>query len=85
MGLHPDKKTNIDESTRHCDSRQKSEINNGDRYRNSNLQEFQEEEIEKNQELKEEPKKMWKVKAKVIPVITGTLGTVIHKLEKWLQ
>lgn len=28
---------------------------------------------------------MWKVKAKVVPVIIGILGTMTPKLEKWLQ
>lgn len=28
---------------------------------------------------------IYKIKMKVVPVATGALGTVISKLEKWLQ
>jgi len=34
---------------------------------------------------KEELEKMWSVKAAVVPVVIGTLGTVTPKLGEWLQ
>lgn len=40
------------------------------------------EKLEKYQRLKEELKRTWKVTAKIVPVIIGSLGTVILKLEK---
>uniref|UniRef100_A0A2H6NDY7 Uncharacterized protein n=1 Tax=Micrurus carvalhoi TaxID=3147026 RepID=A0A2H6NDY7_9SAUR len=39
----------------------------------------------KYQVLKEELKKMWKVKAKVIPVVVGKLRAVTSKVGEWLQ
>ncbi len=41
--------------------------------------------LEKYQRLKEELKKMWRVKATVVPVVIGALGAVAHKLGEWLQ
>lgn len=41
--------------------------------------------LEKYEELKEELRMMWEVKAKIIPVITGALGTMVPKLENWIQ
>ena len=35
--------------------------------------------------MKEELEKMWSVKAAVVPVVIGTLGVVILKLDRWLQ
>lgn len=34
--------------------------------------------------MKEELEKIWKVKAKGIPAITGALGTIARKLKKWI-
>lgn len=42
------------------------------------------EKLNKYQELKEEIEKMWKVRAKIIPVTIRALGVMIPKLEKWL-
>ena len=43
------------------------------------------EKLEKYQGLEEELERMWKVKAKVVPVVVGTLGAVAPKLGEWLQ
>ena len=43
------------------------------------------EKLEKYQGLKEEVERMWKVKAKVVPVVIGALEAVTPKLEEWLQ
>ena len=43
------------------------------------------EKLEKYQGLKEELERMWKVKAKVVPVVEGALGAVTPKLGEWLQ
>lgn len=43
------------------------------------------ENLEKYHGVKEELKKIWKVKTKVIPLMLGALRTVTSKLEKWLQ
>ena len=51
----------------------------------SNIKKKEYEKLEKNQGLKKELERMWKVKAKVVPVVIGSLGTVTPKLEKWLQ
>ena len=41
--------------------------------------------MEKYQGLKEELERTWKVKTKVVPVVTGALGAVTPKLEEWLR
>ena len=51
----------------------------------SNIKKKEYEKLEKYQGLKEEVERTWKVKAKVVPVVTGALGAVTHKMEEWLQ
>ena len=51
----------------------------------SNMKKKEYEKLEKYQGLKEELERTWKVKAKVVPVVIGTLGAVTPKLEEWLQ
>ena len=51
---------------------------------NSNIKKDYEK-LEKYQGLKEELERMWKVKAKVVPVVIRALGAVTPKLEEWLQ
>ena len=43
------------------------------------------EKLEKYQRLKEELERRWKVKAKVVPMVTGALVAVTPKLEEWLE
>ena len=38
------------------------------------------ENLEKEQRLKHEIEKMWRVKTKVVPVVMGKLGTVASKM-----
>ena len=49
----------------------------------SNIKKKEYEKLEKYQGLKEELERMWKVKAKVVPVVIGALGAVSRKLEEW--
>lgn len=42
------------------------------------------EKLEKYQGLKEDLVRMWKVKAKVVPVVIGAFGAVTPKLAEWL-
>ncbi|KAF7656848.1 hypothetical protein LDENG_00035480 [Lucifuga dentata] len=51
----------------------------------SNIRKKEHEKIEKYQGLKEELERTWKVKFKVVPVVTGALGAVTPKLGEWLQ
>ncbi|KAF7642179.1 hypothetical protein LDENG_00262910 [Lucifuga dentata] len=51
----------------------------------SNIRKKEHEKIEKYQRLKEELERTWKVKSKVVPVITGALGAMTPKLGEWLQ
>lgn len=51
---------------------------------NSNIKRREHEKLEKYQELKEEREKMWRVKATVLSVVTGTLAAVTPKLGEWL-
>ncbi|KAF7655094.1 hypothetical protein LDENG_00060930, partial [Lucifuga dentata] len=51
----------------------------------SNIRKKEHQKIQKYQGLKEELERMWKVKSKVVPVVTGALGAVIPKLGAWLQ
>ena len=51
----------------------------------SNIEKKDYEKLEKYQGLKEELGRTWKVKAKVVPVVTGALGAVTPKLEERLQ
>ena len=43
------------------------------------------EKIEKYDELKREVERLWKVKAKVIPIVLGTLGTVTRSLSNYIK
>ena len=49
------------------------------------MREKEEEKIEKYQDLAREVGKMWKLKAKVLPVVMGALGTVPRRLESFLS
>ena len=50
-----------------------------------NIRKKEHEKIDKYQGLREEMEKMWKVKAKVVPIVIGALGAVAPTLEKWLE
>ena len=43
------------------------------------------ENIEKYDELKKEVERLWKVKAKVIPIVLGALGTVTRSLSNYIK
>ena len=43
------------------------------------------EKIEKYSDLKRELQKLWKVKAKVVPIVVGALGTVSKSLNGYLK
>ena len=43
------------------------------------------EKIEKYDELRRELERLWKVKAKVVPIIVGALGTVTRNLNSYLK
>ena len=43
------------------------------------------EKIEKHDELKREVERLWKVKAKVIPIVLGALGTVTRSLSNYIK
>ena len=43
------------------------------------------EKIKHYQDLAQELKKIWNKKVKVIPLVIGTLGTILRKLRKWLK
>ena len=43
------------------------------------------EKIEKYDELRREHERLWKVKAKVVPIIVGALGTVTRNLNSYLK
>ena len=43
------------------------------------------EKIEKYDELKREVERLWKVKAKVIPIVLGALGTVTRNLSNYIK
>ena len=43
------------------------------------------EKIEKYQDLKREVQKLWNMKAKVIPIVIGALGTIPKTLQKQLE
>ena len=43
------------------------------------------EKIEKYDELKREVERLWKVKAKVIPIVLGALGTVTRNLSNYIM
>ncbi|KAF7654704.1 hypothetical protein LDENG_00066000, partial [Lucifuga dentata] len=51
----------------------------------SNIKKKGHKKIEKYQGLKEELERTWKVKSKVVPVVTGALRAVTPKLGEWLQ
>ena len=42
-------------------------------------------ELEKKRHLEGELRKMWNIKAKVITLVTGVLGTTPIKLRSWLK
>ena len=42
------------------------------------------EKIDKFLEIPSEPRKLWKMKVTVIPIIVGTLGTLLKDLERIL-
>ena len=50
-----------------------------------NIKKKEHEKIDKYQGLREEMEKMWKVEAKVVPIVVGALGAVTTTLEKWLE
>ena len=51
-----------------------------------NVEDKEKEKIEKYQDLKREIKRLWKLKkAKVIPVVIGSLGCVTKKFDKWIE
>ena len=50
-----------------------------------NTKEKEKEKVEKYQELKEEIERIWKTKAKVIPIVVGALGVVSDNLNKHLN
>ena len=50
-----------------------------------NIMKKEHEKIDKYQGLREEMEKMWKVEAKVVPIVVGALGAVTTTLEKWLE
>ena len=41
--------------------------------------------IEKYQDLKREVQKLWNMKAKIIPIVIGALGTIPKTLQKQLE
>ena len=43
------------------------------------------EKIEKYDELKREVERLWKVKARVIPIVLGALGTVTRSLSNYIK
>ena len=43
------------------------------------------EKIEKYDELKREVERLWQVKAKVIPIVLGALGTVTRSLSNYIK
>ena len=43
------------------------------------------EKIEKYDELRRELERLWKVKAKVVPIVVGALGTVTRNLNSYLK
>ena len=43
------------------------------------------EKIEKYDEIKREVERLWKVKAKVIPIVLGALGTVTQSLGNYIK
>ena len=49
----------------------------------SNMKKKKYEKLVKYQGLKEVLKRMWKVMAKVVPVVIGALGAVTPKLAEW--
>jgi hypothetical protein len=49
-----------------------------------NVAEKEKEKIEKYQELKVELKRLWKMKARVVPVVVGALGSIPKDLRHWL-
>ncbi|KAF7643739.1 hypothetical protein LDENG_00234400 [Lucifuga dentata] len=52
----------------------------------SNIRKKEHEKIEKYQGLKEELERTWKVKSKVVPVVTGALWAVTpQNVGEWLQ
>ena len=44
-----------------------------------------EEKIDKYQDLKIELKRLWKMKARVVPVVVGALGSIPKDLRHWLN
>ncbi|KAF7650224.1 hypothetical protein LDENG_00129190, partial [Lucifuga dentata] len=51
----------------------------------SNIRKKEHQKIQRYQGLKEELERTWKVKSKVVPVVTGALRAVTPKLGEWLQ
>ena len=49
------------------------------------ISEKETENIEKYDELKKEVERLWKVKAKVIPIVLGALGTVTRSLSNYIK
>ena len=49
------------------------------------IAETETEKIEKYDELKREVERLWKVKAKVIPIVLGALGTVTRSLSNYIK
>jgi len=49
------------------------------------VEEKEQEEMDRYQDLARELKRLWKVETKVIPVVVGALGTVTKSLEKNLK
>ena len=52
---------------------------------NVRIAEKETEKIEKYDELKREVERLWKVKAKVIPIVLGALGTVTRSLSNYIK
>lgn len=50
-----------------------------------NIRNKEHKKLEKYQELKEERRKAWKVKATSVPTVIGARGAMTPILEKWLQ
>ena len=81
----PDRQKGTGQPTRHRRSRQAEEGGSGHRPSDSYIKKKEYEKLRKYQGLKEELERMWKVKAKVVPVLIGGLGAVTPKLEERLQ
>lgn len=50
----------------------------------TNIRKKEDKKLVKYQGPKEELKKIWKVKAPVVPVVVGALGAVTPRLREWL-